>query len=625
MGRRGDFRRGVDNRQLSAEDQELRRRKQEEVSRIKEGKYHQEERWQRILSKVEKRKEKRFIEREHRLRNTTTFFVSNLPEGCSKERLWDAFQHLENLEDAVVPSKRDGAGNKFGFIRLSKAWDVDKWLVRLKEVKIDGAIVEIDVAKFNRYGSKASGSSRGPISVFNRLGDGHKPSEERAYRQVPAERKVASKPNSFLGALNGSKERVLQSNVIELPPMDTQAKRTWEFRSLIGEAKELETLNNLKSLLSGIKDKCPVLRYLGGLKVLLTFKDQAEANEFLRDQAETWSEWFSRVYVWEGIPPVFERIAWIRVIGVPVCLWDRNVFTRIAERCGRVLVGSEAQLEDDNLAVDRMAILVQSGKRVSNEILMSWKEHEFKVWVEEIDGCWCPSFLDEQFTPSPDIASPVVVSTEVSSRRRDMNRCYREEERLGMGNVHDGMHGAPSMCMENLNDFSSPKTDEHVQEELLGDLDSLQKSIPNEREDVGHVSGIVQEEEQDGPCTINTRPSYITCRPKRGNKLKKKVQNFIIPDLNQEPEISNTSDPFNLEEIFRLEKEVNRMRETVPSCSIHREASEEIVGEEQVGLNFEEEVSRTLEFGVCLGIGVDGFENHVKKLICGEMEMNRDQ
>ncbi|MFS7955428.1 hypothetical protein Hanom_Chr07g00642541 [Helianthus anomalus] len=131
---------------------------------------------------------------------------------------------------------------------------------------------------------------------------------------------------------------------------------------------------------------------------------------------------------------------------------------------------------------------------------------------------------------------------------------------------------------------------------------------------------------QDGPGPNNTRPSYITCRPKRdkkhGKKPKKKAQNFIIPDLNQEPEITNTSDPFNLEEIFRME-EVNRMREFVPSWSMHREESEEIAGEEQVRLNFEDEVSRTLEFGACLGIGVEGFENHVKKLVQGEMEFNR--
>ncbi|KAJ0763801.1 hypothetical protein HanPI659440_Chr08g0285121 [Helianthus annuus] len=42
--------------------------------------------------------------------------------------------------------------------------------------------------------------------------------------------------------------------------------------------------------------------------------------------------------------------------------------------------------------------------------------------------------------------------------------------------------------------------------------------------------------EQDGPCPNNTRPSYITCRLKRGKKPKKNAQALIIPDLNQEPE-----------------------------------------------------------------------------------------
>ncbi|MFS7937304.1 hypothetical protein Hanom_Chr05g00426041 [Helianthus anomalus] len=173
--------------------------------------------------------------------------------------------------------------------------------------------------------------------------------------------------------------------------------------------------------------------------------------------------------------------------------------------------------------------------------------------------------------------------------------------------------------------FNMGETAEHVQEEMLREQVSSQKRIHDDREDVGHASGNFQAEEKDGPGPINTRPSYITCRPKRGKNPKKKAQYLIIPDLNQEPEITNTSDRFNLEEIFQLEEEVIRMREFVPSWSMRREASEEIVGEEQVCLNFEDEVSRTLEFGAYLGIGVDGFENHVKILVREEMEINRDQ
>ncbi|KAJ0451911.1 hypothetical protein HanRHA438_Chr15g0715361 [Helianthus annuus] len=129
-----------------------------------------------------------------------------------------------------------------------------------------------------------------------------------------------------------------------------EAKKQWEFKSLVGEAKDIEFLNNLKIHHVGLVEEGPMLRYLEGLKVLITFSNKEEANNFLRTRGEEWASWFSRLYVWEGIPPLFERVAWIKVIGVPVLLWDRHVLNRIGERCGRILVKSEASFEDGNMA-----------------------------------------------------------------------------------------------------------------------------------------------------------------------------------------------------------------------------------------------------------------------------------
>ncbi|MFS7985137.1 putative nucleotide-binding alpha-beta plait domain superfamily, RNA-binding domain superfamily [Helianthus anomalus] len=62
------------------------------------------------------------------------------------------FFPLGNLGDAFVPKKRDGAGNRFGFIRLKEVDDVDRWLVKLKTMTIDGAILVVNVARFSREG-----------------------------------------------------------------------------------------------------------------------------------------------------------------------------------------------------------------------------------------------------------------------------------------------------------------------------------------------------------------------------------------------------------------------------------------------------------------------------------------
>ncbi|KAJ0732875.1 putative RNA recognition motif domain, nucleotide-binding alpha-beta plait domain superfamily [Helianthus annuus] len=354
-----------------------------------------------ILNRQEYRKEKSFINREIRLRNATSFFISNLPESCSRDSLWRAFEHLTNLEDVFVPAKTDRAGNRFGFVKLSNIKDPAWWTEKLKQVRIDGAIIGVSLAKFRRGGSKVEEpkvvdrssvfsrlqDNRERMSVFSRL------QEPRAGAQIARGQPMKNKtvidgPGHFMGrsfcevVQNHSKEDPVKAKVIELSPINTDMKKCNELKSLVGEAKDIDTLNDLKNLLNeGLG-----LSYLGGLKVLIHFNDAKEADDYLRKEVETWEKWFSRLYVWDGAPPIFERVAWIKILGVPASLWDRHIFNKIGERCGRLLVKSEASSEDGNLAEERVAVLVCSGKRISDEFLLTWKEHNIKIWVEEISG-----------------------------------------------------------------------------------------------------------------------------------------------------------------------------------------------------------------------------------------------
>ncbi|MFS7975112.1 putative RNA recognition motif domain, nucleotide-binding alpha-beta plait domain superfamily [Helianthus anomalus] len=104
---------------IPAIQQEQRQRKDEALRNLRNGDCHQEGPWQKFMSKSGAKRERKFRNREVRLRKATSFFVSNLPGGCTTQKLWEAFQQFENLEDAFVPFKRDGSGNKFGFLRFS--------------------------------------------------------------------------------------------------------------------------------------------------------------------------------------------------------------------------------------------------------------------------------------------------------------------------------------------------------------------------------------------------------------------------------------------------------------------------------------------------------------------------
>ncbi|MFS7900289.1 hypothetical protein Hanom_Chr12g01150641 [Helianthus anomalus] len=171
--------------------------------------------------------------------------------------------------------------------------------------------------------------SRGKrISVFNRL-NGGVPTSKPVEGSVGPGNHLRGK-NSYSSVVNPISDVSMAK--IDLPPMNTED-----------------------------------LRYFN----VLTSPEEAE--EFRYNKVNEWEKWFSRLYLWEGIPPLIERITRIKVLGIPISLWDGHVINKIGERCGRLLVKSEAESSDGNMAEDRLAILVNTGKRIASEFNLVWK------------------------------------------------------------------------------------------------------------------------------------------------------------------------------------------------------------------------------------------------------------
>ncbi|KAL8263880.1 hypothetical protein R6Q59_022010 [Mikania micrantha] len=102
---------------------------------------------------------------------------------------------------------------------------------------------------------------------------------------------------------------------------------------------------------------------------MISFKYKDDAVSVIREP-RLWDEWFSKLHAWEGNSIPYERIAWIKVFGVPLQLWDPKVINQIGERVGKVLMKSEASTDDSNLSIDCMAVLVSDGKPIQERITL---------------------------------------------------------------------------------------------------------------------------------------------------------------------------------------------------------------------------------------------------------------
>ncbi|MFS7916657.1 hypothetical protein Hanom_Chr03g00179891 [Helianthus anomalus] len=279
---------------------------------------------------------------------------------------------------------------------------------------------------------------------------------------------------------------------------------------------------------------------------------------------------------------------------------------------------------------DRLAVLVHSGTLVSSEFTLCWKEHRIKVWAEEIPGKWTSGFLNEvdPVGGAPVMSPEVEVSSEFDSESVNLKSHDGCSPSTCMGKPQDLLSPSPEEKEPNLVNNVDPCTPgvvskgerEYVQRSPVevnsGDQVLSDKVFKLETKFMGPDDQIENLEDNVGSGKFDSllesheanRPSYITTRPNRKckSKLKEVVKDGVahsvdIPDLNKVVNSLGDSDPFNINEIFRLEKEearndaINRVK---PNPSVSEEGSP---GEGIDKDSFKDEVAQTIDFGSRLG------------------------
>ncbi|KAF5782462.1 hypothetical protein HanXRQr2_Chr11g0496151 [Helianthus annuus] len=149
-------------------------------------------------------------------------------------------------------------------------------------------------------------------------------------------------------------------------------------RALVARMIDLDALKSIYILLN---DLCPgkgKVQYIGGLSVLITFDDNKMAT-VVRDVTREVLGRFSSVDLWEGQIFGFERLAWIKIVGVPFHLLSSQVINAIGSSVGKVVHTPNKSDDDDDLSYDYIGVLVGDGKRIDEEITVAWSDKKFNV------------------------------------------------------------------------------------------------------------------------------------------------------------------------------------------------------------------------------------------------------
>lgn len=129
--------------------------------------------------------------------------------------------------------------------------------------------------------------------------------------------------------------------------------------------------------------------YAGGRKVVLKFFDPLAAKTYL-DTQYNWNKWFSWLKFGILEDYNFERLAWIRIHGLPIYLRFNENVGEIANNFGKVLKVDGRNWHNSNPTYFCVCILYSGRKLINEEVTCSYNGKSFKVGVVECAEAWDP-------------------------------------------------------------------------------------------------------------------------------------------------------------------------------------------------------------------------------------------
>ncbi|KAL4582826.1 hypothetical protein LXL04_007387 [Taraxacum kok-saghyz] len=295
----------------------------------------------------------------------TTYFVSNASKETTKGEMKKVFAKFGKLIDVYMGTKVGRNGQHYAFIRFVVVEDAGELERRMNGTNIRGRKLEVNIAKHER---KAP-----PPPLLN----------------------TTRNPKPVLFP-NSNQSRQGNSSLRDHRTFAEMEEETWHWlwkTSLIGKAKSLEHLGHMPKLLKSGKKIQMSIKYIGGLNVLIEFGCSMEAKEFLANgdrwkEYLRWLQWGEHTNHWHG------RIAWIRIVGLPMNLWGERNFDAITKAFGRTIAPFDKFKTRVDLSHVKIGILIDRRTRINEKILVSINGEVLTIGVTEFDEDWYPFKFD---------------------------------------------------------------------------------------------------------------------------------------------------------------------------------------------------------------------------------------
>ncbi|GJR46170.1 RNA-directed DNA polymerase, eukaryota, reverse transcriptase zinc-binding domain protein [Tanacetum coccineum] len=145
-------------------------------------------------------------------RISTSIFVTNFPETCSANDLFNTCKQYGHVVDAFIPLKRSKAGKRFGFVRFINVFSVERLVSNLCTIWIDKHKLRANITRFQRPSRNTN------VSISISVGGGKSINANvKVNTSIPRNQKPKGNGTSYVNVVKGT---VMQgSSDIDIPAL----------------------------------------------------------------------------------------------------------------------------------------------------------------------------------------------------------------------------------------------------------------------------------------------------------------------------------------------------------------------------------------------------------------------
>ncbi|CAH1437071.1 unnamed protein product [Lactuca virosa] len=154
---------------------------------------------------------------------------------------------------------------------------------------------------------------------------------------------------------------------------------------LIGEAHSLDHIGTIHAM--GILND--ETKYLGGLRLAIHFGCSKDADVYLENKKH-WKDWFKWIVRADQQELNYERMVWLKILGVPLNLWDEQNFSLIVSKFGRVISPFDNIANRRDYSMGKVGVITSNRKWINEELMINSNGVEYKVGVVEYTDEWTP-------------------------------------------------------------------------------------------------------------------------------------------------------------------------------------------------------------------------------------------